>query len=217
MPASFALAAPTTIAKVPLSNVSLVVHSHLGRREVLPLLPTCVGIVGQHDRFGMPTNLCGIISRMDQRVAVAKGYLPKELPPVFSSATLGRALSSLTQSRPTGVSSATKFSLARAGGLRRPAATPNPFAHLELVDLCVANWAKLRAVTARSPISASRPYKARRQDLRSLQFSGGNDRFDRLRLTQGAKFTLQTDISNFYSSIYTHAVDWAIRGKSVAK
>ncbi len=68
-----------------------------------------------------------------------------------------------------------------------------------------------------SPISASRPYKGRRQDLRSLRFAGGNDRFDRVRLTRGATYTLQTDISNFYPSIYTHAVDWAIRGKPAAK
>lgn len=77
---------------------------------------------------------------MDARRAVAKGYLPKELPPVFSSATFAHAAIGLTQARPTGASGATKFSLARAGGLRRPAALPNPFAHLELVDLCAHNW-----------------------------------------------------------------------------
>lgn len=38
-----------------------------------------------------------------------------------------------------------------------------------------------------------------------------------MRLTQGAKYTLQTDVSDFYPSIYTHAVDWAIRGKKAAK
>lgn len=154
---------------------------------------------------------------MDPGAAVAKGYLPKELPPVFSSATFARAAPSLRVPRPTGATSATRFSLARAGGLRRPAAAPNPFAHLDLVDLCVANWSKLRSLTARSPISSSRPYKGRRRDLRSLRFSGGNDRFDRVRLTRGARYTLKTDISNFYPSIYTHAVDWAIRGKGVAK
>jgi hypothetical protein len=154
---------------------------------------------------------------VDKRAAVAKGYLPKELPPVFSSATLARALPSLTQPRPKGATASTRFSMARPGGLRRAASTPNPFAHLDLVDLCVANWPKLRSLTARSPFSASRPYKARRNDLRSLRFAGGNDRFDRLRLTQGARFTLQTDIGNFYPSIYTHAVDWAIHGKPAAK
>ena len=154
---------------------------------------------------------------MDPKAAVAKGYLPKELPPVFSSATFARAASSLTVRRPTGASSAARFSLARAGGLRRPAAIPNPFAHLELVDLCSANWSKLRTLTARSPISSSRPYKGRPIDHRSLRFAGGNDRFDRIRMTRGALYTLQTDISNFYPSIYTHAVDWAIRGKTAAK
>ncbi len=34
---------------------------------------------------------------------------------------------------------------------------------------------------------------------------------------RGATCTLVTDVSNFYPSIYTHAVDWAIRGKAAAK
>ena len=107
--------------------------------------------------------------------------------------------------------------MARAGGLRRPAQIPNPFAHLTLVDLCVNNWSSMPTSTARSEISSSRPYKSKIGDQRSLRFSGGNDRFDLLQLTRGAKFTLKTDISNFYPSVYTHAVDWAMRGKSVAK
>ena len=83
--------------------------------------------------------------------------------------------------------------------------------------MCVSNWTKLRSLTAQSPISSSRPYKGRGEDPRSLRFVGGNDRFDRVRMTSGARYTLQTDISDFYPSIYTHAVDWAIRGKAAAK
>ncbi|AXN51813.1 Reverse transcriptase (RNA-dependent DNA polymerase) [Mycobacterium marinum] len=33
----------------------------------------------------------------------------------------------------------------------------------------------------------------------------------------GGRVTLKTDISQFYPSIYTHAVDWSIRGKARAK
>ncbi|GGM09232.1 hypothetical protein GCM10011594_31430 [Nakamurella endophytica] len=33
----------------------------------------------------------------------------------------------------------------------------------------------------------------------------------------GGRVTLKTDISQFYPSVYTHAVDWAIRGKQRAK
>lgn len=33
----------------------------------------------------------------------------------------------------------------------------------------------------------------------------------------GGRVTLKTDISQFYPSVYTHAVDWSIRGKSRAK
>jgi hypothetical protein len=33
----------------------------------------------------------------------------------------------------------------------------------------------------------------------------------------GGRLTLKTDISQFYPSVYTHAVDWSIRGKTRAK
>jgi hypothetical protein len=33
----------------------------------------------------------------------------------------------------------------------------------------------------------------------------------------GGRVTLKTDISQFYPSVYTHAVDWSIRGKAKAK
>jgi len=33
----------------------------------------------------------------------------------------------------------------------------------------------------------------------------------------GGSSTLKTDVSQFYPSIYTHAVDWAVRGKATAK
>ncbi|WP_380163772.1 RNA-directed DNA polymerase [Jannaschia sp. R86511] len=33
----------------------------------------------------------------------------------------------------------------------------------------------------------------------------------------GGSVTLRTDISSFYSSIYTHAIDWAVHGKAAAK
>lgn len=33
----------------------------------------------------------------------------------------------------------------------------------------------------------------------------------------GGSGTLRTDVSQFYPSIYTHAVDWAVRGKAAAK
>ena len=33
----------------------------------------------------------------------------------------------------------------------------------------------------------------------------------------GGSGTLRTDVSQFYPSIYTHAVDWAVRGKATAK
>jgi len=110
-----------------------------------------------------------------------------------------------------------QFSLARAGGLRRITEMPNPLAQLATASLCAANWRKLQAITSRSPLSLSRPVKRRSGSaLRAVCELPKRAELAISRMPGGA-VTLQTDISQFYPSIYTHAVDWAIRGKAAAK
>ncbi len=75
--------------------------------------------------------------RMGQ--TMSKGFLPKEAPPSLSTATLGKVAAALTASRPSGETSAARMSVARAGGLRRNTEIPNPFAQLNLAELCCAN------------------------------------------------------------------------------
>src|SRR5690606_16021574 len=82
------------------------------------------------------------------------------------------------------------------------------------------NWPRLQRLTARSEISLSRPIGARERgdDNRSVRMKHGHrpEREITTRLV-GNRYTLKTDISMFYPSIYTHAVDWAVRGKLAAK
>ncbi|HET7736894.1 MAG TPA: RNA-directed DNA polymerase [Nocardioidaceae bacterium] len=72
-------------------------------------------------------------------------------------------------------------------------------------------------MTAKSPISLSRPVK--RRSIRSLAPLEDLSQQPGVAITRmpGGRVTLRTDISQFYPSIYTHAVDWAVRGKAVAK
>ncbi len=135
----------------------------------------------------------------------------------FTSSTFAAAITSLTPLPGTHVTSPVKFSLARAGGVRRLTELPNPLAQLRLSQVCAQNWRSLQRLTARSPISISRPVL--RRSIRSMAplqdlFKGPVVAVSRM---SGARATLRTDISQFYPSIYTHAVDWAIRGKLTAK
>lgn len=154
---------------------------------------------------------------MDLTRAIGRGYLPKEFPPLFSSQSLADARGQLTEKRPESETLPVRFSLARAGGLRRATEVPNPFSQISLIEHVGANWSRFRAVAALSVVSTSRPLLGARNDQRSLKHVGSPEKYERVRRSIGARYTLSTDISNFFPSIYTHAVDWAVRGKAAAK
>lgn len=154
---------------------------------------------------------------MDLVRAIGVGYLPKELPPIFTSLAFAKSCSGLQQTRPNDETYPVKFSLARTGGLRRATELPNPFAQLSLTEHCVQNWTRFRSLAGLSRISTSRPLRASRLGERSLKNLGSPEKYERVLRSVGARFTLTTDVSNFFPSTYTHAVDWAVRGKAAAK
>ncbi|SHT65066.1 Uncharacterised protein [Mycobacteroides abscessus subsp. abscessus] len=149
--------------------------------------------------------------------ALAKGYLPKELPPCFFSTSFAATIGTIT--RPPGGkwTYPVRFSLNRAGGVRRSLEIPNPFSQYFIAEQCSLHWEKLRRITGRSEISLSRPLRGGTD--RSLRYRSPIDRWGRELIARmpGGRVTLKTDISQFYPSIYTHAVDWSIRGKARAK
>jgi hypothetical protein len=151
--------------------------------------------------------------------ALARGYLPQELPPCFTSADFASKASSLTLPSDGKWRYPAKFSLTRAGGLRRSAEIPNPFSQYFLAEACSANWTQLQRLSAQSPISLSRPVRGTYSAGRSLAYKKPIADWGRELVARmpGGRLTLRTDISQFYPSIYTHAVDWAIRGKKKAK
>lgn len=154
---------------------------------------------------------------MDVERSLATGYFPQEIPVSFSSESFAKARPGLTP-HPIGKwTSPARFSLARAGGLRRSTEIPNPFAQAALVDLCSTHWATLQARTRLSPISMSRPVKRRGDRSMAYLCALASRPEAMIQRMPGGAVTLRTDISQFYPSIYTHAVDWAVRGKAVAK
>ncbi len=145
------------------------------------------------------------------------GYLPHELPFSFTSESFAKAALGLTRVAKPRPMMPVRFSVARAGGIRRPIEIPNPFAQLGLVQLCSAEWRTLQRLTARSTISLSRPVKPRTGRALRYRHQLGERPAIAISRMPGGAVTLQTDVSQFYASIYTHAVDWAVRGKTRAK
>lgn len=155
------------------------------------------------------------------RRLLTRGYLPKELPPLFSSATLANVIGNtglptfFTQAKPRW-SAPVQHDLARPGGLRRRLGIPNPVNFFRLSSAFEQHKEVLAAEWNKSPYSFTKP------DLDLLSGRGMareiKDRaMPRIRARVGARYVLHTDIAQFYPSIYTHSVPWVLHTKAVAK
>lgn len=152
---------------------------------------------------------------------LGKGLLPRELPPLFSSATLagllGKPGSPPDFSSPTAVwTQPLQHNLSRPGGLRRKLSIPNPVNYFRLARTFDANSAALAIHWAQSPYSQTKPDVAC-LGPRAIARTSADRATARTRTRVGAKYLLRTDIAQFYPSIYSHAIPWALYTKATAK
>jgi hypothetical protein len=148
-----------------------------------------------------------------------KGYFPRELPPPFHTSSFSPfAITNGQNWRKTRWTRCASHNLARPGGLRRPLKIPNPISYLPLAELISANWAQLRHHTWSERLSASRPHvmKSSQRAIIPRYRYGELPRLRALR-RRGARYFLRTDISQFYPSLYTHTIPWALHTKQACK
>jgi hypothetical protein len=156
-----------------------------------------------------------------------KGYFPAELPVPFTTDSYGDALLnevnqnippfSYGNKGPKYTSICAKYNLARRGKLRRPLAVLNPINYFHISQLLANNWADFELVYDRSNQSLSKPVVDNYS--RALKWDKGFGALpdEKLRTRTASKYLLKADIANFYSTIYTHSIPWAIHSKAVAK
>ncbi|CAH7097765.1 RNA-directed DNA polymerase [Vibrio splendidus] len=156
-----------------------------------------------------------------------KGYFPAELPVPFTTESYGDALLNVANQNtppfsygnkgPKYTSICAKYNLARRGKLRRPLGVPNPINYFHISQLLANNWVDFESVYARSNQSLSKPVVD--DSSRALKWDKGFGALpdEKLRTRTASKYLLKADIANFYSTIYTHSVPWAIHSKAVAK
>jgi hypothetical protein len=152
------------------------------------------------------------------KTLLEKGYFPKELPPLFTTqhfadvATSKSARSALESYKPPGnFTECGVYSLARVGHERRELGIPHPATFSKLARLVATNFQRLLKKAHRSPFSRSSPaYSTSAYRAISPRLTMGNLPRERASIRGGARFLVQTDISHFYPSLYTHAVGWAI-------
>lgn len=155
------------------------------------------------------------------RILLSKGYFPKELPPnffsehfaIYASSRVGRMC--LKKYKPAdNFTRCTDYELALAGGGRRPLALPHPWSYAELAGIVARSFRRLLKKSGRSRCSRSRPvyedggHRALRTSIRASSLAR-----ERVAVRAGARYLLKADVSQFYPSLYTHAIGWAIDPK----
>lgn len=147
------------------------------------------------------------------------GYFPKELPPVFSTSQFADFARSWVPTGVTKWTEATTYNLVRSGGLRRPLLIPNPDSFWAIAKECARSWCEISTICADSTFSASKPVLGRDESQRALTADLPNRKrwIRRMELMSSSRFVVRTDVSQFYPSVYTHSIPWALVGKSVAK
>jgi len=160
---------------------------------------------------------------------LARGYFPKELPPPFNTKLFGsfagtasaailqldttkKGLKNNLTTRPA------THNLARSGTLRRMLTIPNPVNQYQVAQSVAKGWRAIKSACAMSSFSLTTP----RYTKHSSRVISPSKDFDVLPLarahsTTASRYMLTTDLSQFYPSIYTHSIPWALHSKPVAK
>jgi hypothetical protein len=152
---------------------------------------------------------------------VRRGMLPKELPPNFTSELYARALKPATPppfaADKTWVN-LTQHSLARPGGVRRVLAIPHPIGHYRISAEIASLWPRLRRHFDRSTMSRSLPLlRPQNQRAAGPKFTGDDAVYEKARCRATARYLLRADVAEYYRSLYTHSIPWALEGKDYVK
>lgn len=155
---------------------------------------------------------------------LSNGYFPKELPPCFKTKRFADAIvtdsglvEAFNENCKREAESCT-HNLARAGSLPRRLVLVNPLPFSQLANCIASNWGFILPKINRSKLSLSMPYEKDGVNRAIVPKCNQLDLIEhraRMRVARGA--LLKADISQFYPSLYTHSIPWALHGKKEAK
>jgi hypothetical protein len=150
-----------------------------------------------------------------------KGLLPENLPAIFTSVALDDVLDELRQSRYLVTQSRkgkmARFNASKRGQQRRLFSVPHPLFHHDASLFFEKNWDAIARIYSGSKGSASKPVFPV-GGFRAVDITPqGSLPTLRLRALARKRFCLITDVSRCFPSIYTHAIPWALDGKTAAK
>jgi hypothetical protein len=157
---------------------------------------------------------------IDPELLLSKGLFPENLPPVYTTSAIWKALNAKQTVYAVSAKAAGELSLYNAskrGGQRRMFAIPHPLFVKEQGLFFQKHWADVEALFGAATGSVSRP-ELDKEGQRHVRITPHRDLAKiRLQRLSRFKFCLITDVARFYYSIYTHAIPWALHGKPTAK
>ena len=155
---------------------------------------------------------------------LAFGYFPKEVPPVFWTGdfakSVGRAQPQLASILSKKWSKPCAYLLQQRARYRRPLSIPNPNAFVSTAHTITTHYAAIQAKLAKSNFAVSSPkFNRKTKFFRAVgpNHSGDELRVRKLGLRASFPYIVRFDIKNFYRSVYTHSIEWAVVGKATAK
>lgn len=183
---------------------------------------------------------------MNLKKILEKGYLPKELPPPFESKSFAEKYRYIKAKWQTQIDLEKKqkvgeskndankrfkdkyskynssqlavFSLAKGIYSRRKLGIPNPKQFSDLSNAIIENWSLIRETHKLSIYSESTPVESKAiRAVRTKSISWNKFKFQLIEKSFDKKFELKLDISQFYPTIYTHSIPWAILGREKSK
>lgn len=154
------------------------------------------------------------------KALLERGYFPVELPPPFTTSDFAKYRKSIEDSWPTTSPPKTiyeRYSIKRIGLKRRTLGITNPISQFFLSKHISENWVKIRKYISYGVVSLDRAVLSEdgeraieKPDFRLVQTA-------KLNASANDNFIFRSDISRFYDTIYTHAIAWALEGRSWCK
>lgn len=147
--------------------------------------------------------------------------LNEEIPSIFTSETLtldvAKNISSAVPNLRKGGYDECIFNATRFNNVARKLSIPHPLPYIKLVNHIADNWENIKHIENNKE-SAVRPMQHDDGRIIKMKYGPASSKNKKLtKLSRGKKFLVKTDIANFYPSIYTHSIAWALLGIDEAK
>lgn len=179
--------------------------------------------VDDDDWFADLLDASTLNSKFVTKALLERQYLPhvkkngEELPPIFDSTSFTEVAAEALGSEGLKHASWVEFRTRRFDGLVRRMGVPHPVPYARLVLHVRDHWSELEPLLEGSRSQIKPDWHADGRVIQMDYVDHADQHGQLTKLAHGKAYMVKADISNCFPSIYSHALDWALRTKPVAK